>query len=165
MLLNCGAEEDSWESLDCKKFKSVNPKRNQSWLFIGRTDTEAPILWPPDAKSWLIGKDPDAGKHWRQEENGMTEDEMVGWHYQLNGHEFEQALGDSEGQGNLACCSPWGPKGSDMSEQLNSNKGKLRSHKSHNMVKKKYLEKILNYFTTQLKSLCYYSWNEHIVVN
>ena len=88
----------------------ANPKGNQPWIFTGRTDaeTEAPILWPPDVKSWLIGKDPDAGKDWGQEEKGMTEEEMVGWHHQLNGHEFEQASGDSEGQGSLASYSLWG---------------------------------------------------------
>ena len=96
--------------LDCKEIKSVNPKGNQSWIFIGRTDAEAetPILWPPDSKNWLIGKDPDAGKDWRPEEKGMTEDEMVGSHHQLDGHEFEQALGVDDGQGSLAYCSPWG---------------------------------------------------------
>ena len=94
--------------LDCKEIKPVHPKRNQPWMFIGRTDAEAPILWPPDAKSQLIGKDPDTGKDWRQEEKGTTEDEMVGWHYRLNGHEFEQAPGVGEGQGSLAYCSPWG---------------------------------------------------------
>ena len=101
--------------------KPVNPKGNQSWMFIGRTDAEAeaPILWPPDAKNWLTGKDPDAGKDWRQEEKGTTEDEMVGWHHRLDGHEFEQALGVSDGQGSLVCCSPWGHKESDMTEQLN----------------------------------------------
>ena len=88
----------------------VTAKGNQSWIFIGGTDAEAPILWLPDAKSWLIGKDLDAGKDWRQEEKGMTQDEMVGWHHRLNGHEFEQAPGDGEGQGSLACCSPWGRK-------------------------------------------------------
>ena len=95
--------------LDCKKIKLVNPKGNQSWIFIGRPDAEAeaPILWPPDAKTWLIGKDPDARKNCRQEEKGTTEDEMVGWYHQLNGHEFQQAPGDGEGQGSLACCSPW----------------------------------------------------------
>ena len=110
--------------LDCKEIKPVHPKGNQSRIFIGRTDaeTEAPILWPPDGKSQLIGKDPDAGKDWRQEENRTTEDEMVGWHHQLNGHEFEQVLGDGEGQGGLPCCSPWGHKESDMTEQLNNNK-------------------------------------------
>ena len=105
--------------LDCKENKPVNPKGNQSWIFIGRTDAEAPILWPPDAKSQHIRKDPDAGKDWRQEEKGTTEDEMVGWHHQLNGHEFEQAPGDSEGQGNLVRFSPWGRKGLDMTDQLN----------------------------------------------
>ena len=89
-----------------KEIKTVNPKRNQLWIITGRT--EIPILWPPDVKSWLIGKDPDAGKDWGQEENGMTEDEMVGWHHQLNGHEFEQTPGDSEGQGSWVCCRPWG---------------------------------------------------------
>ena len=90
-------------SLDSKKIKLVHPKGNQPWIFIGRTDAEAeaPILWPPDAKNWLIGKDPDAGKDWRQKEKGMTKDEMVGWHHRLNGHEFVQAPGDSEEQGSL----------------------------------------------------------------
>ena len=101
--------EDSWDS---KEIKPIKPKGNQPWIFIGRTDgeAEAPIIWPPDGKSQLIGKDPDAGRDWRQEEKGMTEDEMVGWDHQLNGHEFEQAPGDGEGQGSLACCSPWGPR-------------------------------------------------------
>ena len=95
--------------LDCKEIKPVNPKGTQSWIFIRSTDAEAeaPILWPPDAKNWLIGKDPDAGQDWRQEEKEMTEDEMVGWYHQLNGHEFEQASGVGDGQGSLACCSPW----------------------------------------------------------
>ena len=109
--------------LDCKEIQPVHPKGNQSWVFIGRTDAEAetPILWPPDAESWLIWKDPDAGKDWGQEEKGMTEDEMVGWHHQFNGLEFEQTLGDSEGQGSLAYCSPWGCKESKTTEQLNNN--------------------------------------------
>ena len=121
MLLNCGAGEDSWESLGCKEIKPVNPKGNQSWIFIGRTDAEAetPILWPPDVKNWLLGKDPDAGKNWRREEKGMTEDKMVGWHHQLDGHEFEQALGVDDGQGRLVCCSPCGCKESDTTERLN----------------------------------------------
>ena len=95
--------------LDCKEIQSVHPKGNQSWIFIGRTDAEAeaPILRPPDVKSWPIRKDPNAGKDWKLEEKGTTEDEMVGWHHWLNGHEFEQALGDGNGQGSLACCSPW----------------------------------------------------------
>ena len=104
--------------LDCKEIKPVNPKGNQSWIFIGRTDAEAevPILQPPDVKSWLIEKDPDAGKDWRQEEKGTTEDEMVGWHHQLYGQEFDQALGDGEGQGSLVCCSPWDHKELDRTE-------------------------------------------------
>ena len=106
--------------LDSKEIKQVNPKENQSWIFIGRTDAEAeaPILWPPDAKNWLIRIDPDAGKDWRWEEKWMTEDETVGRHHQLNGHEFEQAPGDGQGQGRLECCSPWGCKESDTTEQL-----------------------------------------------
>ena len=108
-------------SLDCKEIQPVNPKGNQSWMFTGRTDAEAeaPILWPPDMKNWLIGKDPDAGKDWRQEEKGMTEDEMVGWHHWLKRHEFEWAPGVGKGQGRLVCCSPWGCKDLDMTEQLN----------------------------------------------
>ena len=94
--------------LDCKEIKLVNPTGNQPWLFTGISDAEAPILWPPDMKSRLFGKDPDAGKVWRQEEKEMTEDETVGRHQWLNGHEFEKILGDSKGQGSLACCSPWG---------------------------------------------------------
>ena len=108
-------------SLDCKEIQLVNPKGIQSWIFIGRTDAgaKAPILWPPDVKNWLIGKDCDAGKDWSQEEKGMTEDEMARWHHWLDGHEFEQALGVGDGQGSLACCSPWGSKESDTTEQLN----------------------------------------------
>ena len=102
--------------LDFKEIKAVNHKGNQSCVFIGRTDAEGLILWPFNVKSQLIRKDPDAGKNWRQEEKGTTEDEMVGWHHQLNGHEFEQAPGDSEGQGSLVCCSPWGHKESDKTE-------------------------------------------------
>ena len=107
--------------LDCKEFKPVNPKGNQYWIFIGGIDAEAevPILWPPDMKNWLIGKDPDAGKDWRQEEKGTTEDEMIGWHHRLSGHEFEQTLGVGDGQGSLVCCSPWNHKELDMTEQLN----------------------------------------------
>ena len=107
--------------LDCKEIQPVHPKGNQSWIFIGRTDAEAesPILWPPHVKNWLIGKDPDAGKDWRQEDKGTTEDETVRWDHQLDGHEFEQALGVSGGQGNLVCCSPRGCKETDTTEQLN----------------------------------------------
>ena len=107
--------------LDSKEIRPVHPKGNQSWIFIGRTDAEAeaPILWPPDERNWLIGIDPDAGNDWRWEEKGMTEDEMVGWHHQLNGHEFEQALGETVGQGGLAFCSPWCCKELDTTERLN----------------------------------------------
>ena len=109
------------DPLNCKEIKPVNPKGNQSWIFIGRTDeeVETPILWTSDAKSWLSRKDPDAGKDWRQEKR--TEDELVGWHHRLNGHEFEQARGDGEGQGSLACYSSWICKESDMTERLNNN--------------------------------------------
>ena len=98
--------------LDYKQIKPVNSKRNQPWIFIGRTDAEAEalILWPLAAKSWLIGKDPDAGKDWRQKEKGMAVDEMVGWHHQFNGHDFEQTLGDNGGQRSLVCYSPRGHK-------------------------------------------------------
>ena len=111
--------------LDFMEIKPVHSKGNQSLIFIRRTDAEAetPILQPPDAKSLLIRKCPDAGKDWRQEEKGTTEGEMVGWHHQLNGHEFEQALGDGDGQEGLVCCSPWGRKEWDMIEWLNSNVG------------------------------------------
>ena len=112
MLLNCGAGEKSWESLGLQGDQVLN---------TGRTDAEAetPIFWPTNGKIWLIGKDPDDGKDWRQEEKGMTEDEMVGWHLQLDGHEFEQAPGVADGQGGRECCSPWGRKESDMTEWLN----------------------------------------------
>ena len=110
--------EKTLESPLDRKIKPVNPKGNQSWIFLGRTDAEAPILWPPDVKSCLIGKDPDAGKDWGQEK-GTTKNEMVGWHHRFDGHEFEQALRDG-GQGSLACCSPWGRKESDRAERLNN---------------------------------------------
>ena len=107
--------------LDCKEIQLVHPKGNQFWIFIERTDTEAetPILWPPHAKSWLIGKDPDAGRGWGQEEKGTIEDEMVEWHHRLDGHEFEQAPGVGDGQGSLACCSPCSCQELDRTERLN----------------------------------------------
>ena len=107
--------------LDCKEIQPVHPKGDQSWVFIGRNDVKAetPALWPPDAKSWLIGKDPEVGKFWRQEEKGTTEDEMVRWHYRLNWHEFEWTPGVGDGQGGLACCSSWGRKELDVTEWLN----------------------------------------------
>ena len=107
--------------LNCK-IKPVHPKGNQFWIFIGRTDAEVetPILWPPESvKNWLTGKDPDSGKDWRQEEKGTAEDEMVGWHHQLSGQKFEQALGVGDGQGRLMCCSPWDRRDSDTTEWLN----------------------------------------------
>ena len=121
MLLNCGVGEDSWESLGLQGIQPVHPKGDQSWVFIGRTDAEAetPILWPPHVKSWLTGKDPDAGMDWGQEKKGMTEDEMAGRHHRLNAHEFEWTPGVGDGQGGVACCNSWGHKESDMTEQLN----------------------------------------------
>ena len=122
--------------LDSKEIQSNHPKGNQFWIFIGRTDAGAktPILWPLDAKNWLIEKDPGSGKDWRREEKGTTEDEMVGWHHRLDGHEFEQALGDGEGQGSLVCCSPWVCKELDGTEQLNNNSRfiLLNSRNKHN---------------------------------
>ena len=114
--------EKTLESLlDCREIQPVHPKGDQSWVFIGRTDAEAetPILWPPHANSWLVGKDPDAGRDWGQEEKGTTEDEMAEWHHRLDGHEFEWTLGVGDGQGGLACCDSWGCKESDMTERLN----------------------------------------------
>ena len=107
--------------LDSKEIKLVNTKGNQPWIVTESTDAkaEAPIFWTPDVKSWLFEKDPDAGKDGRQEEKGTTEDEIVGWHHRCEGHEFEQALGLGDGQGSLACCSPWDHKRSDMTERLN----------------------------------------------
>ena len=106
---------------DCKEIQPVHGKGDQSWMLFGRTyfEAETPVLWPPDAKHWLVWKDPDAGKDWRQEEMGMTEDEMVGWHHQVNGHEFGWIPGVSDGQGGLACCGSWGWKELDMTEWLN----------------------------------------------
>ena len=113
-------EKNLQSSLDSKEIQPVHPKGNQSWIFIGRTDAEAetPILWPHDVKNWLIWKDPDAGKDWRREEKGMTSEKMVGWHYWLDGHEFEQAPGAGDEQGSLGCCSPWGHKESDITKWL-----------------------------------------------
>ena len=107
--------------LDCKEIQPVHPKWHQSWVFIGKTDVEAatPIIWPPDLNSWLIGKDPDAGKDWGQEAKGMTEDEMAGWHHWLDAHEFGWTPGVGDGQGGLACCDSWGHKESYTTERLN----------------------------------------------
>ena len=116
--------------LDCKEIQSVHSKGNQSWIFIEgwmSAEAEALILWPPDAKSWLTGKDPDAGKVWGQEEKGTTEDEMAGWHQRLNGHEFGWTLGVGDGQGGLVCCNSWGCKELDMTEWLNLTELKVSS--------------------------------------
>ena len=125
MLLNYSAGEDFESPLETKEIEPVNPKGNQPWTFTGRTDTEAeaPILWPPDVKSWLTGKDPDAGKDGRQEERGMTKDEMVEWHHWLDGQEFQQALGEGEGQGSLACCIHGVAKSQDATEWVKNNNG------------------------------------------
>ena len=142
-------------SLDCKEIQPVHPKGDQSWLFIGRTDAEAetPILWPPHVKSWLTGKDPDAGRDWGQEEKGTTEDEMAGWHHWLDGHEFEWSPEVGDGQGGLACYDSWGCKESDTTERLNwtelnskyihspspnNSNSKYLSFKTHLHVYKKY---------------------------
>jgi len=121
MLLNCGVGEDFESPLDCKEIQPVDSKGDQSWVFFGRNDAKAetPILWPLHGKSWLIGKDSDAGRDWGQEEKGMTEDEMAGWHHRLNGHEFEWTPGVGNGQGGLACCNLWGCKELDTTEWLN----------------------------------------------
>ena len=119
--------------LDSKEIQPVHPKGNQSWTFIERTvaEAEAPILWPPDVKNWLIGKDPDAGKDLRQEEKGTTEDEMVGWHHWLDGHEFEQVLGVNDGQGGLGCCGPWSRRvGHDWVTKLNWQISKIQKKNS-----------------------------------
>ena len=121
--------EKTLESPLDSKIKPVNPKGNQPWILIGRTDAEAkaPILWPPAVKSqWLIGKTPHAGKDWRQEEKAVTVDKMVGWHHQLTAHEFEQSPGDSEGQGSLVCCSPWSFKKLYTTQRLNNNTQTLK---------------------------------------
>ena len=120
MLFNCGVGEDSWESLGLQGGQTSQSWRKSVLNIHWRTDVEAetPILWPPDVKNWLIWKDPDAGKDWRREEKGTIEDEMVGWHHRLNGHGFEQTPGVGDEQGRLACCSVWGRKESDMTEQL-----------------------------------------------
>ena len=121
MLLNCGVGEDSWESLDCKEIQPVHSEGDQPWDFFRRNDAKAetPVLWPPLLKSWLIGKDSDAGRDWGQEEKGTTEDEMVGWHHWLDGHESEWTPGVGDGQGGLVCCDSWGGKELDMTERLN----------------------------------------------
>ena len=121
MLLNCGVGEHSWKSLGLQGDPTLHAKGDQSWVFIGRTDAKAetPIFWPPHEKSWLIGKDCDAGRDWGQEEKGVTEDEMAGWHHWLNEHGFGWTLGVGDGQGGLVCCNSWGHKELDTTELLN----------------------------------------------
>ena len=142
--------------MDSKEIKPVHPKGNQPWVFTGRTDAEAPIFWPPNVKSRLTGKDPDAGKDWGQEEKAVTEDEMLGWHHQLSGHEFEQAPGDSEGQGSLVCCSLWGHNESDPIEQLISN-NKI-------FLKKKQLAAIVNISYVLFFYLLMFNFYFHIIL-
>ena len=121
MLLNCGVGEDLESSLDCKEIPPVHLEGDQPWDFFGRNDAKAepPVLWPPYAKSWLIGKDSDSGRDWGQKEKGTTEDEMAGWHHWLDGRESEWTLGVGDGQRGLACCDWWGRKESDTTERLN----------------------------------------------
>ena len=154
MLLNCGVGEDSWESLGLQGDPTIHPKGNQSWIFIGRTDAEAetPLLWPPDGKNWLIVKDHDAGKHWRQEEKGKTDDEIFQWHHWSYGHELEQAPGVGDGQGDLVCCSPWGCKELDMTEWLNWTE--LNCFVTH-------VDFSWGLVLSCLPSLCSFSWQTH----
>ena len=121
MLLNCGVGEDSLSPLDCKEIQPVQPKGDQSWVFIGRTHAKAETLalWPPHVKSWLTGKDSGAGRDWEQGEKGMTEDEMAGWHHRPNGQEFGWTPRVGDGQRGLACCNSWGHKESGSTERLN----------------------------------------------
>ena len=138
--------------LDSKEIKPVNPKGNQSWIFIGRTYAEAkvPILWPLGVKSWLIRNDPGPGKDRRQEEKGTTEDKIVEWHHWLNGHEFEQAPRDGEGQGSLAWCSPWGCKESDMTERLNHNNKPVRMERQCTHPERDYIPILLGIFHLEI---------------
>ena len=128
MLLKCGVGKDSWESVDCKEIQPVHSEGDQPWDFFGRNDAKAdtPVLWPPHAKSWLIGKDSDAGRDWGQEVKGTTEDEMAGWHHWLDGCESGWTPGVGDGQGGLVCCDSWGCKESDMTEWLNWTELKLK---------------------------------------
>ena len=122
--------------LDGKEIKTVHPKGDQSWVFIGRTDAEAetPVLWPPHVKSWLLGKDSDAGRDWGQEEKGMTEDEMAGWHHRLDAHESEWTPGVGDGQGGLVCCNSWVTKSRTQLRDWTELNGELRSHMPHGPV-------------------------------
>ena len=144
--------------LDCKEIQPVNPKGDQSWVFIGRTDVEAetPILWPPHAKNWLIWKDPDAGKDWGQEKKGMTEAEMVGWHHWLDGHGFGWTLGGGDGQGGLVCYSSWGCKELDMTERLNWTKLKISGNFTN--IKYALMTTVVKCFMSINLSIYLYIW-------
>ena len=147
-----------WRSpSDCKEIQPVHPKGNRSWIFIERTDAETPILLPPDEKNWLIWKDPDAGKDWKQEEKGMTEGEMVGWHHRLNGHEFEQAQGLGDGQGGLACCRSWGHKESDTTEQLD-----WTDSKRHEVICISLIINNVQHLNMYLLAIWYFLWKKCI---
>ena len=152
MFLNCGVRENSWESLGLQR-DSTSPSKRKSVLKEIRTDAEAetPIIWPPYAKNWLIRKDPDARKDWRQEEKGTTEDEIVGWHHWFDGHEFEQDLGVSDRQGSLACCSPWGYKESDISEDWTELREREAWHAAVHGVAKSWIW--LSHWTTTIEDL------------
>ena len=136
LLLNCGVGEDPWGPLDCKEIQPVHSEGDQPWDFFGRNDAKAetPVLWPPHAKNWLIGKDPDAGRDWGQEEKGTTEDEMAGCHHWLDGRESEWTPGVGDGQGGLACRDSWGRKELDTTERLNWTEVSKRSHKLSNEI-------------------------------
>ena len=143
MLLHCGVGEDSWESLGLQGDPTSPFWRRLEfpfWNFFGRNDVEAetPVLWPPHVKSWLIGKDSDAGRDWGQEQKGTTEDEMAGWHHWLDGHESEWTPGAGDGQGDLACCNSWGHKESDMTEWLNWTEGNISCKDGQNKGQKWY---------------------------
>ena len=151
MFLNYGVGEDSWESPGLQG-DPVHPKGDQSWVFIGRTDVEAetPVLWPPDLKSWLIGKVSDAGKYWGQEK-GTTEDEMVGWLHRLDGHGFGWNPGVGDGQGGLACCNSWGHKELDTTELNWTEAAKIKKRCKN--TQKNYTRKILMTWITIVWSL------------
>ena len=137
---------------NCKEIQPVHSEGNQPWDFFGRNDAESetPVLWPPHAKSWLIGKESDLGRDWGQEEKGMTEDEMAGWHRWLDGHESEWTTGHGDGQGGLACCDSWGRKESDMTEQLNWTE--LQKYHKVFYVSEKVSKCVLKFFLKQLLS-------------